>query len=130
MRAIPYTALLIGLLIAGVGIFGLVAPNDFAAAIGEIQKRVHLYALAAVRVAFGVLFLLAAGTSRAPFLLGALGVLTALGGLFTLFMPGPLRQSVERWIADGSVVPLQVWAGVALVCGAFVVYATMPKRKK
>ena len=130
MRAIPYVALVIGILIAGLGIFGLVAPDDFVAVIGEFQKRVTVYGVAGVRVAIGVILLLAAGTSRAPFLLGALGILIMLGGFATLFMPGPLRQTVERWMADGSVMGLRIWCGVALAMGAFVVRSTMPRRKK
>src|SRR4051812_17651237 len=111
MRAIPYTALLLGVLIAGLGIFGLAAPDDFAAMVIEIQKRFHIYAIAAVRIVIGVVILFAAGTSRAPFLLGVLGVLIALGGLIAPFMAGPLRQSFERWLSDGSVIPLRAWAG-------------------
>jgi len=130
MRAIPYLALLIGVLIAGLGVFGLAAPEEFAGAIGEVQKRLNVYGIAAIRIAIGVILLLAAGTSRAPFLLGALGILIVLGGLATIFMPGPLRVSVERWLASGSLATLRIWSGVALAAGAFVVYVTMPKRKK
>jgi hypothetical protein len=74
--------------------------------------------------------MLAAGTSRAPFLLGALGLIIALGGLVTPFMAAPLRQSVERWLSDGSVTALRIWSGVAASMGAFTVWATMPKRKR
>ena len=130
MRAIPYLALIIGVFVAGIGIFGLAAPDDFVPLIGETQKRLTIYGVAAVRIAIGVVFLLAAGTSRAPFLLGAIGILIMLGGLATLFMPGPLRQSVERWMADGSLTALRTWCVVALVLGAFVVRSTLPKRKK
>src|SRR5258707_197633 len=109
MRAIPYLALLLGVLIAGFSIFGLAAPDQFTSVIGEIQKRLTVYGVAAVRVAIGVVFLLAAGTSRAPFLLGALGIVIVLGGLVTPFMAAPLRQSVERWLADGSLTAMRAW---------------------
>ena len=130
MRAITHLALAIGLLVAGLGIFGLAAPADFAAAIGEVQKRSNVYFLAAGRVAIGVILLLAAGASRTPLLLGVLGFLIALGGLVMPFMAPPLRQAVQRWVAGGSAVPLQAWAAVALAIGAFIVYATMPRRGK
>jgi hypothetical protein len=130
MRAIPYVALIIGVLVAAIGIFGLAAPEEFVPLIGEAQKRLTIYGIAAVRVAIGVVLLLAAGTSRAPFLLGAIGIVIMLGGFATLFMPGPLRQSVERWMADGSLTALRTWCVVALVLGVFVVRSTLPKRKK
>jgi len=130
MRAIPYLALLIGVLIAGCGVFGLAAPEELAGVIGEVQKRLTVYGVAAVRVAIGVVLLLAAGTSRAPFLLGALGILIVLGGLIGPFMAAPLRQSVERLLSDGSLMALRTWSGIALATGAFTVWATMPKRKR
>ena len=130
MRAMPYLALVLGVLIACFGIFGLAAPDEFAGVIDEIQKRFTVYGVAAVRVAVGVILMLAAGTSRAPFLLGALGILIVLGGLAAPFMAAPLRQSVERWLADGSLTAMRTWCVIAIVTGAFAVWATMPKRKK
>ena len=130
MRAVTFIALATGLLLVGLGIFGLVAPQDFAAFIADVQKRSNIYFLAALRVAIGVILMLAAGASRTPFLLGTLGVLVVLGGLLSPFMAVPLRQSVQRWMAGGSPVPMQVWAGVALAIGAFITYATAPKRRK
>ena len=129
MRAIPYLALLLGVIIAGFSIFGLAAPDEFVGVIGEIQKRITVYGVAAVRVVIGVVFLLAAGTSRAPFMLGVVGILIVLGGLVAPFMAAPLRQSVERWLADGSLTALRTWCGIALAMGVFAVWATMPKRK-
>ena len=130
MRAITYLALLIGLLIAGLGAFGLLAPADFAATIAEIQKRSNIYFLAAGRVVIGIVILLAAGPSRFPFILGTVGVLIVLGGVLTPFMSVPLRQSVQKWMAGGGAIPLQAWAAFALAVGSFIVYATMPKWKK
>ena len=130
MRAITYLALAFGLLLAGIGIFGLAAPADFAAWVAEVQKRSNVYFLAAGRVAIGVLLMIAAGPSRTPVLLGVLGFLIALGGLVMPFMALPLRQAAQRWVAGGSVIPLQAWAAVALAIGAFIVYATMPRRGK
>ena len=129
MRAITFFAFAIGMLIAALGVFGLLAPGDFAAAITEAQKRSNIYFLAAGRVAIGVVILLAAGPSRFPFLLGTLGVLIVLGGLVTPFVAAPLRTSVQAWLAGSSKVPLQVWAAVAVTIGTFIVYATMPRRK-
>ena len=130
MRGITFLAVLIGLLLAGLGIFGLAAPADFVALIGAVQARSNIYFLAALRVVIGVVLLLAAGGSRTPFVLGTLAVLIILGGLITPFMAAPLRQAAQRWVAGGSSVPLQVWAGIALVIGSFITFVTMPRRKK
>ena len=130
MRAVTFLALATGIVLVGLGIFGLLAPQDFAAFIADVQKRSNLYFLAALRVVLGVVLLLAAGASRTPFLLGTLGVLVVLGGLISPFMAMPLRQSVQRWMAGGGAVPMQVWAGLSLLLGAFITYTTAPRRKK
>jgi len=130
MRAMPYLALLLGAIIAGLGAWGLAVPEEFGAAIGEIPKRINVYGIAAIRVAIGVILMLAAGSSRAPFLLGALGLIIVLGGLATPFMAAPLRQSVERWLAGGGPNAMRGWCALALVAGTFAVWATMPKRRK
>jgi len=130
VRTITFFALATGIVLTGLGILGLVAPADFATLIADVQKRSNIYFLAALRVAIGVVLVLASGASRTPFLLGTLGVLVALGGLISPFMAVPLRQSVQRWMAGGSRVPMQVWAGVALVIGAFITYTTAPRRRK
>src|SRR5215216_2493456 len=118
MRSLTYLALAFGLLVAGLGVFGLVAPTDLASTISELHKRSNVYFLAAGRVAIGVILMLAAGASRTPFLLGTLGFLVALGGLIMPFMALPLRQAAERWVAGGSVMPVQAWAAVALAIGS------------
>jgi len=130
VRGITFLAVLIGLLLAGLGIYGLVAPADFAALVAAVQSRSNIYFLAALRVVIGVVLLLAATGSRTPFVLGTLAVLIILGGLITPFMAVPLRQAAQRWAAGGSSVPLQVWAGIALAIGSFIAYVTMPRRKK
>jgi hypothetical protein len=128
MRALPYVALLIGCLLAFMGFLGLSEPEKFAPVLGELQ-RMNIYVLAGARIVIGVILLLAAGTSRAPYLLGVVGVLIILGGLITPFMGAPLKEIVLRWWADGSVMAVRAWSGVSLVIGAFVVWATRPRKK-
>ena len=129
MRAVTFLALAIGILVTCLGFLGIAAPDDFASLIAEVQKRSNIYLLAALRVAIGVILLLAAGGSRTPFFLGTLGVFVILGGLISPFMAVPLRQSVQRWVAGGSSIPMQAWAGVALVIGAFITYTTAPRKR-
>ena len=109
---------IVGFLVAGV----LIGPNGFQV-IRDVQQ-------VGVLANIGVILLLAAGASRTPTLLGIVAVLVVLGGVITPFMALPLRQSVQNWMAGGGTVPLRAWAAVALAIGAFIVYATMPRRRK
>ena len=112
IRAVTFLALATGILLTCLGLLGIFSPDDFAALIAEVQKRSNVYFLAGLRVAIGVILLIAAGGSRTPFFLGTLGVLVILGGLISPFMAVPLRQSVQRWMAGGGSLPMQAWAGV------------------
>ena len=60
---------------------------------------------------------------------GSAALQARLPGELLPFMAVPLRQSVQKWMAGGSGIPLQAWAAFALAVGCFIVYSTMPKRK-
>jgi hypothetical protein len=129
MRAIPYVALLIGISVAALGAFGLAAPEELAGAINEVQKRITVYGIAGVRVRIGVILMLAAGTSRAPFLLGALGLIIVLGGLIT-----PVHGRAAAAIGPALSRGRQPHGDAHLVRrgargGLFIIWATKPRKK-
>ena len=129
LRAVTYLTLLIGFVFAGLGVYALLAPAEFAAILAEVYRRSNLYFLGAARILIGVIILLASSNSRMPFVLGTLAVLIILAGVLHPFMQIPLRLSVQQWVAGANRVPLQAWAAMALLAGSFIVYATLPRRK-
>jgi hypothetical protein len=126
-------AFLIGLCIGTVGAAGLVAPSVLVSiAQGFVAPgALAFYALAAVRIAFGLLLISVSPASGAPralrilgYVVTILGVTTAVAGLAAV---GPARGTIEAWARQDPVV-LRLTAVPILALGSFVAYACAPGR--
>jgi hypothetical protein len=124
----PLAALLVGLVIAAQGIFGLAAPEAFLSALSLVQKAPVIYAAAVIRVAFGVVLFQAASLSLTPMILRIVGSLIVVGGLLTPFFGVRISQAIlDSWLAGGSGV-VRIWAGVSFALGVFILYSVAPWR--
>jgi len=126
--AMPVATLFIGLLIIAQGIVGLVAPEFFLRLIQSIQTPPNIYFAAVVRIAFGIVLVLAAPMSRVPIALRIVGALIILGGAMTPFFGVRLADIILGWWSQGPGV-IRAWATAALALGLFIVYATGYKRR-
>src|SRR6267142_3499623 len=61
-----------------------------------------LYAIAALRIAIGLVFVLAAPASRAPRALPVLGLIVIMAGLATLWFGVVRAQAVLNWLASAG----------------------------
>jgi hypothetical protein len=126
--AVAIAALVIGVIIVLQGLAGLLAPDAFASLVRQIQEPPVLYVAALVRVAFGVVLVVAATGSRAPNGLRALGALMTAGGLLTPFFGVEFARVVLGWWSEGGTTVVRGWAGAALAIGAFIIYATTSRK--
>jgi hypothetical protein len=124
-------AFLFALCIAAVGVLGLVSPGLLAAIGARFVVSGAFYALAAVRIAFGLLLVRVSPISRAPrtlrlvgWAIVVLGVLALLAGAFAI---GPARESLEAWMRQGPVVA-RLTALFPLALGGFIAWACAPSR--
>jgi hypothetical protein len=126
-------ALLVALFTIVVGMVGIVSPDSLTAI-----RRLYfatpggLYAAGGVRVAMGLVLILAAANSRWPTTLRALGAVVCLQGLAAaLFGPERARVILE-WEAIHTAL-LRAGAVVAFVTGGFVAFAVVkrpPEQRK
>jgi hypothetical protein len=123
---LPVAAFIIGLLIVTQGIVGLIAPEFFLQLIQSIQTPPIIYVAAVIRVAFGIVVVLAAPLSRAAIPLRVLGALIALGGAMTPFFGVRVADIILGWWSQGPGI-VRAWATAALLLGLFIVYATGSK---
>lgn len=116
-------AALFGLVIAGIGLFGMAAPKALLEMSSFGLTQAGIYAAAAFRVVVGVVLILAAATSRMPKTVRVLGILILIGGIATpLIGVDRARAVVDWWSALGPLF-MRVWAGLAVAFGLFIVYA-------
>ncbi|HEY3048038.1 MAG TPA: hypothetical protein VGJ72_11325 [Polaromonas sp.] len=122
-------AMAVGLLIAAMGIVGIVAPSVPLQIAHSLLTPGGLYVVAAVRVCFGLLLLWVAPGSRTPVALRVLGALIVVAGLFTpLFGVERSRAALDWWSGQGPAF-MRVSLSLAVVFGLFVVYAVAPRRR-
>jgi hypothetical protein len=116
-------AFLVAVSVVVVGIVGIVSPDT-----GTMIRRQYfatpagLHAAAAVRVAMGLVLILAARVSRAPRILRALGAVMCAQGLAATLLGLDRAQAILEWEAMHPVL-LRAGATVALASGAFIAFA-------
>ena len=122
-------ALLVALLMALIGLTGIVSPETLADVGRHAVTPVGLYVVAAVRIGIGIILLLAAPVSRAPRTLRIVGIFAIIAGLATpLVGVETSRRVLDWWLAQGFVC-VRLLAGIAVVLGGFLVYALAPRRQ-
>jgi len=122
-------ACLVGLLIAALGILGIVAPTILLAVAAFAVTQLGLYVAAALRVAAGVILVGAAAGSRLPRTLRVLGALVVIAGVITPFFGvDRARAMVDWWSAQGLLV-MRGWAALPMLFGLFIIYAVAPRRR-
>ena len=81
-----------------------------------------LYAIAALRIAIGLVFVLAAPASRAPRTLRVLGLSVIIAGLTTPWFGVARARAVLNWFANAGPLLMRLDAGVGMAIGGFLVY--------
>ena len=119
-------ALVIGVLVILVGAIGVAAPDVFLSVGRSVITPGGLYAIAAVRVAIGLVLLLAAPASRAPRTLRVLGVIVIIAGLTTPWFGVARSLAVLDWWTSVGPSLRRLEAGLAVALGGFLVYVFRP----
>ena len=117
---------LLGLVIGALVILGsatsFAAPDLRLALERSVLTPAGLYAIAALRIAIGLVFVLAAPASRAPRTLRGLGVVVIMAGLATPWFGVARATAVLNWFASAGPLLIRLNAGVGMAIGGFLVY--------
>ena len=114
---------IIGVLTAALGVCAAVMPGRMLSLADWKYKRVA-YVAAAIRAAFGVVFILAAPGARFPTVFYGLGALALVAAGVIVALPASRwRAFVEWWLRRPRGVYRAAGLG-AVALGAFIVYAS------
>ena len=116
-------ASIVGLLIAGFGLFGVLAPARVLGTAQSWLSPIGLYAVAVVRLLAGVALLGAAPKTRASTVVRILGVFFVLNGIVTAFLGLQRAEALLAWASNQNTSLIRLGAAVAIAVGAFVFYA-------
>jgi hypothetical protein len=128
---VRFAALLVAVFFMAVGVVGLVSPESVTTARRMyFATPVGLYTAAAVRVAMGLVLILAAQASRAPKTLRVLGAVVCVQGLAATFFGPDRARAILEWETMQGTALLRVGAAVAVASGAFLAFAVTGRRPK
>lgn len=115
------TALAVAL--AAIGAIGVVSPALLVELARPLLSPGALYGVAAIRVAFGVVLLLAAPPSRMPRTVRALGVFLIVAGVLTPVLGAERALAILDWWSGQPDWLTRIWSGAAVAFALFVAYA-------
>lgn len=120
-----YLVLLVGVLIALLGLVGVVAPVRFRRLLRSWQSRPRFWFAVLFRLLMGALLLIAADELRFSFAMKVLGGITLAAGIGVLVMGRErLDRMVNWWLArpDGL---MRFSTAMAAAFGVFLVYVAI-----
>lgn len=124
-------AFVVALVIIAVGTVGILVPSDLVWMARHLVTSGAFYAIATVRVVFGLVLISVASVSRAPRTLRVLGYLILIAGITTALMGlvaiEHARTIIEWWLQQGSIV-VRLTGVLVLIFGGFIAYACAPTR--
>ena len=118
--------LVIGVLVVVACAIAVAAPDPIIAFGRSLITPGRLQAIAALRIALGLFFILAARESRAPQPLRALGAFVIIAGLTTPWFGVARSLALLDWWSGAGRPFMRLAAGVAMAIGGFLVYAFRP----
>jgi hypothetical protein len=122
-------AMLIGLVIATVGIIGLISPQTYVRLGWFWADPPGLYVLAAIQLVIGLALLRAAPSSRSPVGLGVLGAFALAEAVLMPLLGRGRTHGIAQWWGSQTTGSLRLWALLELAVGVLIVCAVAPRRR-
>ena len=114
--------LAIGALVILAGAISFAAPDLRLSLERSVATPAGLYAIAAFRIAIGLVFVVVAPASRAPRTLRVLGLIVIIAGLMTPWFGIARSRAVLNWLASAGPLLMRLDAGGGMALGGFLVY--------
>jgi len=116
---------LFGVLVAGVGVFGVVRPVALVRFLESIWESSWVFYFAiGIRIALGAVLIIAAPECRFPQTIRILGMISLIGAASIAAMGlARLRAFVAWWLGRPAGF-IRGWSGLAFAFGAFLIYAS------
>ena len=114
--------LVIGALVILAGAISFAAPDLRLSLEGLVITPAGLYAITTLRIAIGLVFVLAAPASRAPRTLRVLGLIVIIAGVMTPWFGIARSRAVLNWLASAGPLLMRLDAVAGMAIGGFLVY--------
>ncbi len=122
---LAYVVAALGVAIAALGGAFIVAPSTGRQVARWVQSPRMIYAVSSGRILIGAFFVFASEACSWPMAIGTVGVIILVVGFAGLFLGVARTAALFRWFLAFSDNGLRAWALIAVLFGAFVVYAAV-----
>ena len=129
MKIPKMLATILGFLMMLLGLSALLVPERVLTFARFATTPNGVYVAAAIRLAIGLILLMAAGGSRFPIVLRVLGAFAILGGIATLVIGVAGAQRIAEQIMPYVTTAIRGIGAFLVVLGAFVIYAVSGKQR-
>jgi hypothetical protein len=110
------------------GVTAGVAPNVMLSLRSLAASEAALLVIAVIRVAVGIVLIMAAPTSRVPRALQVAGAAVLFAGLMTPMFGVSRTKAVLEWEAAQGPALMRMIGAVVLALGGFLAFALSPRR--
>ena len=118
-----FLVVLIGLLIFGIGVGILFSPATLRQILHNFLLKKWLVPATLLRVIMGIIFLIAAPSTRSPIFMYILGIVFILAGVSIPLLGTEKIERLANWWMERSDTILRVWAAIATVLGIAILWA-------
>ena len=118
--------LAIGALIVLASAISLTAPDLRLSFENSMMTPTGLYAIAALRIAIGLVLVFAAPVSRARRMVRAVGFIVIITGLSTPLFGVARARAVLDWVAGAGPFLMRLDSAIGIAFGGFLVYVFRP----
>ena len=122
-----YLAWIVAVLLAVIGIAGMVAPDWVTSLRWIAASQGGLLGIAVLRSAIGIVLIMAAPRSRAPKTLQTFGALLLLAGMVTPLFGVARSKAVLDWEAAQGPALVRAWALVVMILSGALAFVMKPQ---
>ena len=115
-----------GVFVLGFGAVGLVSPDSVLRVLRGWSPSQRLWIAVGVRAVLGVVFLLAADSTRHPGLITALGVIALLAAVLMPLFGAQRISAMFDWLLARPPTLLRVWFVAGVLLGVGLVWVALP----
>ena len=124
MKAIVW---IIGALIAVEACVLIIKPDVYRKFVKLFGRGKLLYIPAAIAIVVGVVFLIFARECHIPWMIIVIGLISAVKGLSIFAIKLEALKGMLNWLGARSDITLRLFGLLALVFGALILYAGVPR---
>ncbi len=122
---LAYVVAAFGVFIVLFGVAVVALPGVLRDFVQSVHSTKVLYGAVAARIVTGTVFIFASSTCSWPLAIGTIGVVLLVAGFAGLFIGIQRLGALLAWFLKFSDSVLRAWAVIAMIFGAFVVYAAV-----